>query len=56
MTALQRYFPGGKVKNIILLLFIAAFLSGCGVFQEIYRIDKVKQENCNPCEEKKVKK
>ena len=44
------------MKKLIFLLFILSFLSGCGALQEIYRIDKVKQENCNPCEEKKTQK
>ena len=41
-------------QKVILLMIILAFvLSGCSAFKEIYRIDKVKQENCNPCEENK---
>ncbi|GEM_PF-3045419 len=45
------------MKKLIFLLFLLAFFfSGCGALQEIYRIDKVKQENCNPCEEKKTQK
>jgi len=39
-------------KVILLIVLLAFVLSGCGALKEIYRIDKAKQENCNPCEEK----
>ena len=37
------------VAGILLFLTVCLFLTGCGALKEIYRLDKAKQENCNPC-------
>ena len=41
-----------RIITILLIAGILAGLTGCGALKEIYRIDKIKQDNCNYCEEK----
>ena len=38
-----------KTLLILLITGILLLLTGCGALKEIYRLDKAKQENCNPC-------
>ena len=38
-----------KTLLILLIAGILLLLTGCGALKEIYRLDKAKQENCNPC-------
>lgn len=38
-----------KTLTILIIAGTLLFLTGCGALKEIYRLDKAKQENCNPC-------